>query len=135
MAEVVASLKTIDLRNAESQAGMSRDVKTLQALLNLFLTAGDRFQRHRGGRNILRPKRLCARGQYQSFARSRRRQRPRLFHSPLPAPFSSRSSVGGECGFNGVAPSSTRVPAFGEEIGGSNPLISTRKCAQNGVIS
>ena len=41
MAEVVASLKTIDLRNAESQAVMSRDVKTLQALLNLFLTAGD----------------------------------------------------------------------------------------------
>ncbi len=41
MAEVVASLKTIDLRNAETQAVMSKDVKTLQALLNLFLTAGD----------------------------------------------------------------------------------------------
>ena len=38
MAQVVASLKTIDLRNAESQAVVS---KTLQALLNLFLTAGD----------------------------------------------------------------------------------------------
>jgi peptidoglycan hydrolase-like protein with peptidoglycan-binding domain len=41
MAEVVASLKTIDLRNAETQAVISKDVKTLQALLNLFLTAGD----------------------------------------------------------------------------------------------
>ena len=33
--------QTIDLRKAETQAVVSKDVKTLQALLNLFLTAGD----------------------------------------------------------------------------------------------
>jgi len=41
MAQIVASLKTIDLRNAELQPVPGEDVKTLQALLNLFLTAGD----------------------------------------------------------------------------------------------
>jgi hypothetical protein len=35
VAEVVASLKTIDLRNAETQEVISKDVKTLQALLNV----------------------------------------------------------------------------------------------------
>jgi peptidoglycan hydrolase-like protein with peptidoglycan-binding domain len=34
-------LKTIDLRNAELQPVAGKDIKTLQALLNLFLTAGD----------------------------------------------------------------------------------------------
>ena len=41
MAQVVVSLKTIDLRKAELQPVADEDVKTLQALLNLFLTAGD----------------------------------------------------------------------------------------------
>ena len=41
MAQIVASLKTSDLRNAELQPVAGEDVKTLQALLNLFLTAGD----------------------------------------------------------------------------------------------
>jgi peptidoglycan hydrolase-like protein with peptidoglycan-binding domain len=41
MAQIVASLTTIDLRNAELQPVAGKDVKTLQALLNLFLTAGD----------------------------------------------------------------------------------------------
>jgi peptidoglycan hydrolase-like protein with peptidoglycan-binding domain len=41
MAQIVASLTTIDLRNAELQPVAGEDVKTLQALLNLFLTAGD----------------------------------------------------------------------------------------------
>ena len=41
MTQVVASLKTIDLRKAELQPVAGNDVKTLQALLNLFLTAGD----------------------------------------------------------------------------------------------
>ena len=41
MAQVTASLKTIDLRGAESRPVTGEDVKTLQALLNLFLTAGD----------------------------------------------------------------------------------------------
>ena len=41
MAQVVARLKTIDLRKAELQPVTGEDVKTLQALLNLFLTAGD----------------------------------------------------------------------------------------------
>jgi hypothetical protein len=41
LAQVVASLKTIDLRGAESPPVAGKDVKTLQALLNLFLTAGD----------------------------------------------------------------------------------------------
>ena len=41
MAQIVASLKTIDLRNAELQPVAGEDVKTLQALLNIFLTAGD----------------------------------------------------------------------------------------------
>ena len=41
MAQVVVSMKTIDLRKAELQPVAGEDVKTLQALLNLFLTAGD----------------------------------------------------------------------------------------------
>ena len=41
MAQVVVSLRTIDLRKAELQSVSGEDVKTLQALLNLFLTAGD----------------------------------------------------------------------------------------------
>jgi peptidoglycan hydrolase-like protein with peptidoglycan-binding domain len=41
MAQVVANLKTIDLRKAEQSPVGGEDVKTLQALLNLFLTAGD----------------------------------------------------------------------------------------------
>jgi peptidoglycan hydrolase-like protein with peptidoglycan-binding domain len=41
MAQVVVGLKTIDLRKAELQPVTGEDVKTLQALLNLFLTAGD----------------------------------------------------------------------------------------------
>jgi len=41
MAQVVASMNTIDLRQAEAQVVTGKDVKTLQALLNLFLTAGD----------------------------------------------------------------------------------------------
>ena len=41
MAQIVVSLRTIDLRKAERQSVSSEDVKTLQALLNLFLTAGD----------------------------------------------------------------------------------------------
>ena len=41
MAQVVVNLKTIDLRKAELQPVVNDDVKTLQALLNIFLTAGD----------------------------------------------------------------------------------------------
>ena len=41
MAQVVVNLKTIDLRKAELQSVTGDDVKTLQALLNIFLTAGD----------------------------------------------------------------------------------------------
>ena len=41
MAQIVVSLRTIDLRKAELQSVAGEDVKTLQALLNLFLTAGD----------------------------------------------------------------------------------------------
>lgn len=41
MAQVVVRMKTIDLRKAELQPVAGEDVKTLQALLNLFLTAGD----------------------------------------------------------------------------------------------
>jgi peptidoglycan hydrolase-like protein with peptidoglycan-binding domain len=41
MAQVTANLRTIDLRAAESQPVSGEDVKTLQALLNLFLAAGD----------------------------------------------------------------------------------------------
>ncbi|WP_394887066.1 peptidoglycan-binding protein [Mesorhizobium sp. AaZ16] len=41
MAQVVVTMKTIDLRKAEQQPVTGEDVKTLQALLNLFLTAGD----------------------------------------------------------------------------------------------
>jgi hypothetical protein len=41
MAQIVVSLRTIDLRKAELQSVVGEDVKTLQALLNLFLTAGD----------------------------------------------------------------------------------------------
>jgi len=41
MAQIVVSMKTIDLRKAELQPVSGEDVKTLQALLNLFLTAGD----------------------------------------------------------------------------------------------
>jgi peptidoglycan hydrolase-like protein with peptidoglycan-binding domain len=41
MAQFAVSLKTIDLRKAELRPVEGKDVKTLQALLNLFLTAGD----------------------------------------------------------------------------------------------
>ena len=41
MTQVVVNMKTIDLRKAELQPVAGDDVKTLQALLNLFLTAGD----------------------------------------------------------------------------------------------
>jgi len=41
MAQVVVNMKTIDLRKAELQSVTGEDVKTLQALLNLFLSAGD----------------------------------------------------------------------------------------------
>jgi peptidoglycan hydrolase-like protein with peptidoglycan-binding domain len=41
MVQVIASLKTVDLRGAGSRPVAGKDVKTLQALLNLFLTAGD----------------------------------------------------------------------------------------------
>ena len=41
MVQVVVGLRTIDLRNAQVQPVVGDDVKTLQALLNLFLTAGD----------------------------------------------------------------------------------------------
>ena len=41
MTQVVANMKTIDLRKAELSPIAGDDVKTLQALLNLFLTAGD----------------------------------------------------------------------------------------------
>jgi peptidoglycan hydrolase-like protein with peptidoglycan-binding domain len=41
MAQFTVSLKTVDLRKAELQPVEGEDVKTLQALLNLFLTAGD----------------------------------------------------------------------------------------------
>jgi peptidoglycan hydrolase-like protein with peptidoglycan-binding domain len=41
MAQVVVRLKTIDLRKAELQPVSGEDIKALQALLNLFLTAGD----------------------------------------------------------------------------------------------
>jgi peptidoglycan hydrolase-like protein with peptidoglycan-binding domain len=41
MAQVVVQMRTIDLRKAESQPVTGMDVRTLQALLNLFLTAGD----------------------------------------------------------------------------------------------
>jgi peptidoglycan hydrolase-like protein with peptidoglycan-binding domain len=41
MAQVVVTMKTIDLRKADQQPVTGEDIKTLQALLNLFLTAGD----------------------------------------------------------------------------------------------
>jgi hypothetical protein len=41
MAQVVVTMKTIDLKTAEQQPVTGEDVKTLQALLNIFLTAGD----------------------------------------------------------------------------------------------
>ena len=41
MAQVVVSMETVDLRKAELQSIAGKNVKTLQALLNLFLTAGD----------------------------------------------------------------------------------------------
>jgi peptidoglycan hydrolase-like protein with peptidoglycan-binding domain len=41
MAHVVTSMRTLDLRKAQSNPVSGKDVKTLQALLNLFLTAGD----------------------------------------------------------------------------------------------
>lgn len=41
MAQVVVQMKTIDLRKAQIQPVEGEDVKTLQTLLNLFLTAGD----------------------------------------------------------------------------------------------
>ena len=39
--QVAVNMKTIDLRKAELQPVAGDDIKTLQALLNLFLTAGD----------------------------------------------------------------------------------------------
>jgi peptidoglycan hydrolase-like protein with peptidoglycan-binding domain len=41
MAQIVVSMETVDLRKAELQSVASKNVKTLQALLNLFLAAGD----------------------------------------------------------------------------------------------
>ena len=41
MAQVVVTRETVDLRKAELQSVAGKNVKTLQALLNLFLTAGD----------------------------------------------------------------------------------------------
>ena len=41
MAQVSVDMKAIDLRQAEAEVVTGKDVKTLQALLNLFLTAGD----------------------------------------------------------------------------------------------
>ena len=41
MAQVVVNLKTIDLRKAQQAPVTGDDVRTLQGLLNLFLTAGD----------------------------------------------------------------------------------------------
>ena len=41
MAQIVVSMETVDLRKAELQSVVGKNVKTLQALLNLFLTAGD----------------------------------------------------------------------------------------------
>ena len=41
MAQIVVSMETVDLRKAEPQPMAGKNVKTLQALLNLFLTAGD----------------------------------------------------------------------------------------------
>ena len=41
MAQVVVGMKTIDLRNAGQAPVEGEDVKTLQALLNIFLGAGD----------------------------------------------------------------------------------------------
>jgi peptidoglycan hydrolase-like protein with peptidoglycan-binding domain len=41
MAQIVVRLNTIDLRKVELQPVAGEDIKTLQALLNLFLTAGD----------------------------------------------------------------------------------------------
>ena len=41
MAQVLVTINTIDLRKAERHPVTGEDVKTLQALLNLFLTAGD----------------------------------------------------------------------------------------------
>jgi len=41
MAQIVVSMETVDLRKAELQSVAGKNVKTLQALLNLFLTAGD----------------------------------------------------------------------------------------------
>ena len=41
MAQIVVSMETVDLRKAGLQSVAGKNVKTLQALLNLFLTAGD----------------------------------------------------------------------------------------------
>ena len=41
MAQIVVTMKTIDLRNAGQTPVEGDDVKTLQALLNIFLGAGD----------------------------------------------------------------------------------------------
>jgi len=41
MAQIVVSMETVDLRKAELQSIAGKNVKTLQALLNLFLIAGD----------------------------------------------------------------------------------------------
>ena len=41
MAQIVVSMETVDLRKAGLQSIAGKNVKTLQALLNLFLTAGD----------------------------------------------------------------------------------------------
>ncbi len=41
MAQVVVTLETLDLRKAQQQPVTGSHVKPLQALLNVFLTAGD----------------------------------------------------------------------------------------------
>lgn len=41
MTQVAVNMKTIDLRKAELQSVAGDDIKTLQALLNLYLIAGD----------------------------------------------------------------------------------------------
>ena len=73
MVQVIASLKTVDLRGAESRPVAGKDVKTLQALLNLFLTAGD------GGEDgspipPLAPDGAAGRGQNRRRWPSRRRR-------------------------------------------------------------
>lgn len=41
MAQFPINMRTLDLRKAEQQPVTGKDVKTLKALLNIFLTAGD----------------------------------------------------------------------------------------------